>query len=132
MVVVGCISVVHLYGVHDPAGHPGEPARHLGDALPHALLHVVHVRGLKVLVALALLHVPAPALPVEVLVRADAVAALEPGQVCILLTGTLPAEEHVRRDGLGVTELADGLHTTAGAAGDGGGRSLGSGRQDRL
>ena len=79
-VVADCSSVVHLYGVHDPAGHPGEPARHLGDALPHALLHVLHVRGLKVLVTLALPHVAAPAagVSVEVHVGADAVAALEP------------------------------------------------------
>ena len=125
---------VHLYGVHNPAGHPGQPARHLCHALPHALLHVIHVRGLKVLVALALSNVaaPGPGVPVEVHVGADAVAALEPGEVCVPLTGALPAEVHVRGDGLGVTELVDGVCTTAGAARDGSRRSLGSGRQDRL
>ena len=65
--MVGCSSVsAHLYGVHDPTGHAGEPARHLGDALSDALLDVLHVRGLKVLVALALPHVAGPGVPVEV------------------------------------------------------------------
>ena len=55
-------------------------------------------------VTLTLVHSLTP-LPVEVHVRADAVAALEPVQVCIFITGTLSSKEHVRADGLGIPKL---------------------------
>ena len=55
---------------------------------------------------------------------------LSPGEVCVPLTGALPPEEHVRGDGLGVTELVHSVGAAAGAGGNGGRRSLGSKREN--
>ena len=40
-------SCTHLYLIHDPTGHARQAAPQLAHPLPHRLLHVLHVRGLR-------------------------------------------------------------------------------------
>jgi len=98
----------HLQLVHDAAGHVGQPAGHLVDALPHALLHLVHVGSVqsgRVTGAAAGTFVPA-----EVLGRADSTGVGEPAGVRVsAFVAHLVVEKHVRADGFGRAELLQGV-----------------------